>query len=327
MKNLKEWEFSLFFDATKGLNNCTPFQSITLERLFEIYTSQYLKEKSNELAQSEGREREILKSQLPYFTPTGVYSYRNNASILSFNSSILPLDIDGLTKQDALRVMRTLSKQRGCVLSIISPRGKGVKALFYLGCEIDKNNFYQTLESNINTIAKNLNIEEFEENIDKAQFKLCQPFFISYNVFNHFDLNAKPTHWGIENKPKKIKEHKPPTITQRTPTSSIEEKRIYAYFDKLCKRDEMFFASLKEGERHANIWRVGGVCSNLHYAPHLEFEFKERLLNAVFLMYQNYDEFVRSRAKKTFEDIWENTCPKHNEILEQIIYEYQNLSK
>ena len=120
-------------------------KTISLQRVFEIYNSPYLQSKSIELTTATAEEKVKIKAQLPFVTYSGVYSYRNNESILSYNSTLLPLDIDKLpTKQHAIDLQFHLSNQQGCVMSIVSPRGYGVKAFFYLGCELEhgrKNEF------------------------------------------------------------------------------------------------------------------------------------------------------------------------------------------
>jgi len=320
----KEWEFSLFFNTKKGLNNTTPLGSIDLKRLIEIYKSNYLKRKSKELFKAKtDEEKQRIKSFLPYITPTGSYSYRNNESILSYNSSLLPLDIDELSKEDAVECQYILSMQRGCILSIISPRGGGVKALFYLGNEITQTNHYTILTENRDRIATLLDITQYKEHIDIAQNKLSQPFFIGYNSKSFFNENPLPTRWKIVNTEKKIIEHIPPTLTNRTPTSSIEQKRISAYFDKLLAMDVNMFAGIQKGERHSNIWKVGGISSFIHYAPYLEEEMKSSLCYAVEKMYNSKEEFIKSRGEKTFNSSWEYGLnnPKKNNIIEQIIFE------
>lgn len=324
---IKDWEFSLFFNTDKGLFNCNPLQTISLQRLIEIYNSPYLKQKSKELIEASKLRQQIIKAQLPYFTYSGVYSYRNNESILSYNSSLLPLDIDGLSIEEAIKVQKTLSQQQGVVMSIISPRGMGVKALIYLGCDIEVSNHYQTLEGNIENIAIHLNIEEFTHKIDAGQFKLCQPFFIGFNTKHFFNEDAIPTDWVIKNIPKKEVSLTPPILTGGIGNTSpsrmrnLEQRRIYAYFNNVVSILEELFSSYSEGERHSNIWRVGGVASSLCYAPHLQKEFKERLFSAVIRMYGSEKEAKRVRAIKTFEDIWGNAQPKYNKIIEQIIKE------
>jgi hypothetical protein len=320
----KEWEFSLFFNTKKGLNNTTPLGSIDLKRLIEIYKSNYLKKKSKELFKAKtDEEKQRIKSLLPYITPTGSYSYRKNENILSYNSSLLPLDIDNLSKEDAVECQYILSMQRGCILSIISPRGGGVKALFYLGNEITQTNHYTILTENRDRIATFLDITQYKEHIDIAQNKLSQPFFIGYNSKSFFNENPLPTRWEIVNTEKKIIEHIPPTLTNRTPTSSIEQKRISAYFDKLLAMDVNMFAGIQKGERHSNIWKVGGISSIIHYAPYLEEEMKSSLCYAVEKMYNSKEEFMKSRGEKTFNSSWEYGLnnPKKNNIIEQIIVE------
>lgn len=318
------WKFSLFFNVDKGLNNCTPSQTIGLKRLFEIYRSSYLVKQSLLLSQASEEDKVKLKNSLPYFTYSGTYSYRNTQSILTYNSSLLPLDIDGISTQEAIAIQNTLSKQKGCVMSIISPRGKGVKALFCLGCEIDIRNHYNTLRDNITKIAKNLCINEYQDKIDIGQFKLPQAFFIAYSPYNYFNEEAIPTDWVIANIPKKVIEYKAPTLTNRTPSNSEEEKRLYHYFLSLCKSYQGSFASLSKGERHNNIWRVGGLSKYIHYIPSFENEFKDIMLGTVKSMYDSEEEFIQSRAKKTFEICWEYGIREkaNNTIIEQIISEY-----
>jgi len=242
---------------------------------------------------------------------------------LSYNSSLLPLDIDELSKEDAVECQYILSMQRGCILSIISPRGGGVKALFYLGNEITQTNHYTILTENRDRIATLLDITQYKEHIDIAQNKLSQPFFIGYNSKSFFNENPLPTRWKIVNTEKKIIEHIPPTLTNRTPTSSIEQKRISAYFDKLLAMDVNMFAGIQKGERHSNIWKVGGISSFIHYAPYLEEEMKSSLCYAVEKMYNSKEEFIKSRGEKTFNSSWEYGLnnPKKNNIIEQIIFE------
>ena len=320
--SIKDWEFSLFYHPTKGLFNCTPYKSITLDKLFEIYQSPYLITKSNELKTASDEQKVLIKSLLPYFTYSGVFTYRNNESIVSYNSSLLPLDIDGLSEQDAIQVQFNLSIQKGCVMSILSPRGKGVKALFFLGNEIEIENHYSTLCNNVEHIAKQLNIEDFVSNIDKGQWKLCQPFFIGYNDHNFFNLDAQPTNWGVVDVPKKIVEYIPPKTRNHKFSSNIEQKRIEGYVLNECSRVENYLSQLGEGDRHSNIWRVGGCASLIHYVPHLSNEIEQRLFIAVVGMYKSEQEAKNTRAIKTFRNIWDNAQPKNNKIIEQIINEY-----
>ena len=319
----KEWEFSLFFDTQKGLYNTTPLGWINLQRLFEIYKSNYLKTKSKELFKAKDEEKQEKKSKLPYITPTGTFSYRNNESILSYNSSLLVLDIDNLSKEDAIECQYILSMQRGCVLSIISPRGGGVKAMFYLSNEIILENHYTTLTENKDYIATFLGIPQYANKIDVGQNKLSQPFLIGYNTPCFFNENPNPTYWGIKNIEKKTFEHIPPTFTNRTPTSSIEETRIKAYFDNQLMRDLESFALIQKGERHANIWRVGGMSSIIHYVPSLKEAMKREYLNLIKNLYDDEVEFKKSRAEKTFYSSWDYGLnnPKNNKIIEQIIFE------
>jgi hypothetical protein len=321
---IKDWGFSLFYNTDKGLHNCEPLQEINLWRLFAIYNSPHLATKSKELAIATDEQKEKIKAQLPYITPKGTFSYRNNASIKTYNSTLLPLDIDNLKSIDEAReVQWILSEQMGCVLSVVSPRGKGVKALFYLGSEIEMDNHYTILKEGIPQIAKYLDIEQWESNIDANQFKLCQPFFIGYSEYSFFNGNANPTGWYIENIPKKIIEYKPPLTINYTPSTTSELMRIEAYINDCCNRLENLFSNLGEGERHNNIWKVRGISGVTHYAPHLTSSIKQRLFFAVVGMYKSEQEARNRRALKTFEDCWSNAPQVNNDIIEEIIKDEQ----
>jgi hypothetical protein len=298
-------------------------QTISLQRLFDIYQSPYLQEKSIELSTATDEQKVKIKSQLPFITYSGTYSYRNNESILYYNDNLLPLDIDNLpSKQDAIDLQFHLSLQPGCVMSCVSPRGKGVKAFFYLGCEIELRNHYHTLKGNTSIIAKELGIMEWEEHIDTAQFVQCQPFFIGWNKHSFFNAHPIPTEWKLEEIKKKEISVTPPTrLNHTTQPNSIEQKRIYKYIDKITNNLEDFFFQLNGSNRHPNIWRVGGVKNCLHYAPLMEREIKQRLYNAVVGMYENEEEAINVRAVISFNAIWNNTDKEDNIILEQIIKE------
>lgn len=329
---LKEWEFSLFFDLKRGIKAVVPKETITLKRLISIYQSPHIKEKSDEVAQCvDPLEKSFKKLQLPFITPTGVYYYREGKSCLAYNSSLLPLDIDNLTKEEAITVQSILSTQPGCILATISPRGEGVKSLFYLSSEIDKENHYKILKGNVTHIAKNLHIEQWEDKIDLMQFTLPQPFLIAYNERSYFNEDAEPTSWNLlKIEEIKKKEYIPPTAKNNSPTSSIEMKRIHAYLTNLCERVEAIFSTIQKGERHLNIWRVGGISSYLHYAPYLEPELKGRMFYAVESMYSNEREFISANGRKTLEECWDygkNQPNKRNEIIETIIDECKEKEK
>lgn len=314
----KDWQFSVFFDAVKGIANSHPTKIVTLKGLFEIYKSSYLLNKSKELAAAPDEEKKRIKNMLPYFTASGVYSYRNNASILEYNSDCLLLDIDNLTIEQAKNLQFKLTLQRGCVLSIISPRLQGVKAIFRLAQAIEINNYRATLEYNINKIAHELNIAELALNIDANQFNQCQACFISYNENCFFNEHAEPTSWAIENIEKKIIE-RPPVIKRNHTATNSETKRIHAYIDKYCARVEKAFNGLKHPHRHENIWRVESVASCLHYAPQLRSHIKERLLTAVIWMYNDEQEAINERAVITFERYWQRARDQSNSVIEEII--------
>jgi hypothetical protein len=317
----RELRFSLFHDETQGHFNVSPLKEIGLSELFAIYQSHYLKEKSIQLKDAVGVEKDELKKKLPFITPAGTFTKRKSELIQHYNSSLLCLDIDGLTETDAQSLRNHLSKLNGCLFTAVSPRGKGVKALFRTSCEIPLKERYNTLKTNIPNIAKTLGISRISDKIDKAQFVLPQPFFLAYDP-NAFYSN---TELELELELEKYE----PIVIERTPFTPREfnsSSRIEKYLHNACAELVKSFALCGEGNRHSNIIKVKSISSWTHYAPHLESELKQSLLNAVVYMYGDEQNAHRNGAIRTFNQCWE-TLPQHNRTIEGIINELQTLEQ
>ena len=320
--NLKrELRFSLFHNETQGHFNVSPKKEIGLSELFDIYQCAYLKEKSTQLKDAVGIEKDELKKKLPFITPAGTFTQRNSESITHYNSFLLCLDIDGLTETDAPRLRNYLSKLDGCLFTAVSPRMKGVKALFNTSCEIPLENRHKTLKSNLDNIADALGLSLIKDKIDCAQFVLPQPFFLAYDKDAFYSNTDKTLSLELEPYVPYV-----PEPTQYTPREFSSSTRIEKYLTNACTELVKFFALCGEGARHSNIIRVRALASWTHYAPHLEQEIKDALFNAVVSMYGDYQNANRNGAIRTFNECWE-TLPQLNNTIEGIINELQTLEQ
>jgi hypothetical protein len=322
MKNQnRELRFSLFHNETQGHFNVSPKKEIGLSELFAIYQSDYLKEKSIQLKDAVGVEKDELKKKLPFITPSGTFTQRKSEHLQHYNSFLLCLDIDNLTETDAPRLRNHLSKLRGCLFTAVSPRMKGVKALFNVSCEIPLENRHKTLKSNIDNIANALGLSLIADKIDSAQFVLPQPFFLAYDK-DAFYLDTDET-LTLELEP-----YVPfiPEAIAFTPRAFNSSTRIEKYIHTACTELVKFFAFCGEGSRHSNIIKVRALSSWTHYAPHLEHEIKDTLFNAVVSMYGDYQNANRNGAIRTFNECWE-TLPQLNNTIEGIINELQTLEQ
>ena len=214
---------SLFYDQKKGIFAVEPKEVINLQRLIQIYKSDFVKLKTSEIQNPDltHEEKQILKKHLPFVTPYSCSTYRNKESVYHLNSNIFCLDFDDLIIKDAKLLKHLLTQNESTILTAISPRGKGVKAIIYLpqikdiGTEKlrennthltelinrfdlhqDKattqqiENHYYFQKENINRVLNALNVARFKPDI--SQLKVVQPFLIAYDEYLYYNLNAKP---------------------------------------------------------------------------------------------------------------------------------------
>jgi len=88
---------SKFTAVVGGQEKVNPDKQINLIELIAILSNPAIRKLSAALrACKDPAARAKLKAKLPYITPYGSFSYRNNKSILSYNSSILAIDIDDI---------------------------------------------------------------------------------------------------------------------------------------------------------------------------------------------------------------------------------------
>lgn len=318
---IKNLEFSLFYDKSKGIFTTTPKQQITFSRLIEIYTSDFVKHITDKIQIAPKEHKQELKKQLPFITPYGTFEpARKKDNLEFFNSSLIALDIDDVETSEAEEIKDILSKNSSTLLTVISPRKKGVKALILINDTTPFKECYNTLKLNKKRIASALNISKYEENIDNAQFNVTQPLFIAYDKEIYYNFEAEPLNIKLE-------VYQAPILERQSITSVPlhAQNRIEAYLINATTKLEQFFACCSEGNRHANIIKVQAISSWLHYAPQIENDIKQRLYNACCSMYGNEKEALRNGVKRAFEQAW-NTQQKANNSIESIINELNSVA-
>jgi hypothetical protein len=316
---------SLFYDTEKGIYTTIPRSEIDFHKLIEIYQSPLVKHITEKIRVADEQEKKLLKKQLPFITPYGTFKpSRQQVNISHFNKQLLCLDIDGLKENEVELIKAILIPQQSTLLCAVSPRGKGIKALVFISDLIPLHNCYNTLKLNIFEIAEKLELSSFIKNIDFAQFKPTQPWFISFDENLYFNYTPQPLNI-------KLIEYKEFVIVDEVDFDAIEQVktttnflepidyRINQYFFKTVEGLIKFFACCGDGNRHSNIIKVQIVASWIHYAPQLEDKIKEILLNACCSMYGSRKEAEQNNVPKSFEKAW-NTAPiKRNDTIEQII--------
>jgi hypothetical protein len=313
----KEHKFSLFYDTEKGIKNTTPKQAIDFKRLVAIYKSDKVNQLTNQLRTATAEDKPRIKLQLPFFTPYGTFTHRNNESITHHNSNLIALDFDNLDRPNAEKIKRKLKMQSSCLLCVISPRGNGVKALVLSSDTRTPENNYNVLKLNADNICGGLGIYEYKDYCDKAQFVLCQPMFIAYDKELYYNEDATAKNFNL-------KQYEPPTIEHQARTiipPSFTNNRIDRYLLNATEKLYNELLRTPEGNRHHSIIKVQKIASWIHYAPHLESEIKNHLQSAVVFMYGGQRTAIEQNGIKSFAEAWNKAPINTNPTIETIIHE------
>jgi len=323
METLK---FSLFY-SEKGIKNTTPAATVDLKKLFAILESSRLKELTESIREATDEEtRNQLKLMLPFITPHGVFSKRNNESITHYNKNFLALDFDKLTTEEVRKVKELLRRADCCYYIGTSSRGHGVKALIDMPNEFTPGNHYLSAKHNVEKILRLCNVPGYKT--DLAQFTLCQAFFLSHDPEAIY--NFTPSHiGGIQPLRAYIPEHK--IYSGLTPVKDITpeaknriEAIIKGYYNSLIDG----YMATTEGSRHLSIAKCKSFAAYVRqYTPHLEHEYKEGLKKAIILMYGSERAAYETRAVSSFIEAWNEIPFLLNETIEKINIESELLKK
>ena len=183
-KQLKS-EISVFYSKITQ-KNAVPNENLSFAEIINIVKSVKYKAKIEKLRTFEYKSIEYnnLKLQLNYFTPAGIFDVRNNESIKQV-SNLICLDLDFAENKDIdLQKLKTLLTQNSTVIGFFtSPSNLGLK--IFIKASFDVVTYFD--------VAKQVReYFEFEYSIslDKAQNKLSQPCFFSYDIDSYYNENA-----------------------------------------------------------------------------------------------------------------------------------------
>lgn len=291
-------KFSLF---TGGITNVTPKETIEPDELPKICGA--LKELTAKMVIAEPEEKAKFKLQQLYFTPCGVFTSRENKSVIHHNSNGFPLDFDKMGEDKAKEAKAILAAHQSCLLTFISGSQKGAKSLILLEDAIPLEKHYETLKANAPAIMEALGMSAFIPYMDYAQFKLSQTMFLSSDESLHFNPEATPLSIKLT-----IPETALATsLKVREWDSSISEykkARIIAYTDKAVENLGLAFEA-ETGARHPTIVKVKGI-AELHKTYDIpgESENYERLKNSIATMYGGDSEAKTGNAYKSLSDAW-----------------------
>ena len=121
----KQPQFSYFNEPVK---NVVPYKTINLADVYRALTSNYLKERTQQLRLISGKaeNRNFKASNFPYVTFSGTFSKRNEKALIK-HSGLIALDFDHVENVETLKQQLLTDKSLNTELLFISPNVNGIK--------------------------------------------------------------------------------------------------------------------------------------------------------------------------------------------------------
>jgi len=307
--------FSVFepMQGIAGAYQTTPTNTLTFTELVTYYKSKPNKELSEEILKAPTLEaKNKLKEKRAYYTPYGTFSYRNNDSLLKYNN-VISIDIDNLTDTaHANEIKNKLAEHKSILFSLLSVRGKGVKALMLVNATYTPADQYQQLKNIFKPyLADYLEIDAIH--IDTAQFRLSQPCYFSYDASMYVNENAQALELDFNYKEPERIAYTPANV----PTDA--KNRVDAYI--LAILNNKLATLTNDGARHPKLYAVKILGQLTHYAPHLENYILSSFIDAGVSMYGS--ERMRSNVTNSVNLAYSEGTnePINSEAIESIINE------
>jgi ribose 1,5-bisphosphokinase PhnN len=229
------------------------------------------------------------------------------------HNHIASIDIDNLkTTQQAQEIRDKISKHPSTLLSLLSTRGKGVKALMLIDANYTPDQQHKQLKNVFKPYLKDyLNIDS--DHIDSAQFVLSQPCYLSFDSDMYFNKDAAPLKLDFN--------YKEPTRTpyKKVIVPSTSGARIDKYI--LSVLANTIDKLNPNTARHPQLYKIKILGQLNHYAPHLESEIISCFIESGINMYgkESMRSNVTANVKAAFNDGLKD--PINNQVLDEIIRE------
>jgi hypothetical protein len=311
--------FSLFVGGAKVVS---PTKTISFTELINVYKSNETKTLSSQLRSCTD---EILKKELKnkqtFFTPYGVFSYRNNEKITSHNSNLIAFDFDNLQPHQAKDLKQKFMQLDCCLFTSISGSLKGVKAMIIINNTIAYKDRYTTLKHNSIKLLEVLNLLQYKDYLDLRQFVLSQPMYISYDTELYHNNNCTPITFDFDI---------PAVVETIAPIKNIslnatDKTNLCKYVEKATNNLIDFYNNHK-GARHSEIARAKGIAGLIKgYDLHeIENDVYSSIENAVIRMYGTYEDAIKGNAIVSLKKAWNDATEINNDAMNKIIEENKN---
>ena len=192
----KDPPFNPPFSFFAGVKNPAPHAQYDLTKIVKgIRQNLGWKSSTEQLRKLKGHNEasyKALKEQAFAFTPSGVFSYRNNRS-LDTHAFVMSLDFDGFTTTDEAVAFRAqVERLPETILAFLSPSGLGVKVLIRLHMPTTEADHHSAWRAVKDFTEK---VRDFHVSPDKYAKDISRLCFISHDPDAYYNPNPAAFNW------------------------------------------------------------------------------------------------------------------------------------
>ena len=168
-------EFSFF---SKPITNKKPQRIVNLLQVYQAIRSHYYENVVRLLRSIVGKEeqRKFKAQNLDYITPSGVFSYGNDESLIS-HSGILCMDLDDIENVEELKQKLIDDIHFDTLLLFVSPCGHGLKWFIAIDLDVCNHKIWFTSVRNYLMATYGLT----EKQVDKSCSNVSKACYMSYD--------------------------------------------------------------------------------------------------------------------------------------------------
>ena len=117
------------FSIFTNIRSVVPYAAVGIEDIIPIMQSEQLRLMTESVRTANtSEEKQERKGLLPYITVNGVFSQRNNASLVEY-SGLTAVDFDHIPNEDMSNVKKVLGNDPHTLFGFVSPSGNGLKVI------------------------------------------------------------------------------------------------------------------------------------------------------------------------------------------------------
>jgi len=264
-------------------NYNTPSNPANVSLIAWLTSSKY-KDKVEAIRGTEDKQtRGELKSHLPAITPSGLFSYRSQNSLL-IHSGLIQIDIDDLYEGDLEHIKKDLQKLDEIAYLGVSVSGKGLWGLIPIPPDPEYHRDY--FDNLLKTFEERIGIT-----LDDKPKNVASLRGYSYDPQAYFNHSATP----FLNKSKPIPKSNPKPVKTERSSKGLE--------DWIIREME----NLTVGDRHAGRLKLARQAGGFVAGGSMDAEILERLTASYLGQYGNVDtSHTQTKEIKAIRDGFEN---------------------